>query len=167
MMQPPPNPCDAEWVSWPQVGLLSEPLKIIQAPRETVVLYEAGNLHRQVYTDGRDFPAEFDLPAFLGYSVGHWEGDTFVIVTRGFKDGMLLDVSAHPRSDQMTITERFRRRDFGHLDLELTFDDPKYYTQPWTIRIPHTLEADNDIFEMFCENEKDMEHIQPPEQLPQ
>jgi len=155
----PANPCDAETVSWPLVGLLSEPLKLIQAPREMVILYEVGNLHRQVFMDGRKFPEQFDLPAYLGYSVGRWEGDTFVVETRGFKDGMVLDPSGHPRSDQMRITERFRRRDFGHLDVEMTFDDPKFYTQAWTVSIPHVLVPDNDIFEMFCENEKDMKHI--------
>ena len=151
--------CAAEDFGWPNVGLLSEPIKIVQAPKETIVLYEAGDLHRQVFADGREFPSEFDLPAYLGYSVGHWEGDTFVVETRGFNDKTPIDGMGHPRSEAMHVTERFRRRDFGHLDYDITFDDPKFYTRPFTVRIPHDLVPDNDIFEMFCENEKDAAHL--------
>jgi hypothetical protein len=155
------NTCGAELVGWPQAGLLSEPIKIIQAPKETVILYEVGNLHRQVFADGRRFPSTFDLPGYLGYSVGHWEGDTFVVETRGFKEGTLLDISLHPRSEAMHVTERFHRRDFGHLDVQMTFEDPKLYTQAFSVRIPHELVPDNDVFEMFCENEKDSPHLRP------
>ncbi len=143
----------------PVAGLLSEPVKIVQAPRETMILYEAGNLHRQVFTDGRTLPKEFDLPAFLGYSAGHWEGDTFVVETEGFNDKTSLDGRGDPHSDALRLTERFHRRDFGHLDWEMTFDDPKTYTRPFTIKVPHDLVADNDIFEMYCENEKDRVHL--------
>jgi hypothetical protein len=145
---------------FPLAGLLSEPIKIIQAPRATVILYEVDNLHRQVFTDGRKLPKEFDFPAFLGYSVGRWEGDVFVVDSAGFNDKTPLDAIGHPHSDALRITERFRRRDFGHLDVEMTFDDPKMYTKPFTVKIPHDLVADNDIFEMFCENEKDRAHLQ-------
>ena len=143
----------------PTADLLSEPIKIVQAPRETMILYEVGNLHRQVFTDGRTLPKEFDLPAFLGYSVGHWEGDTFVVVTAGFNDKTSLDGAGHPHSDALRVTERFRRRDFGHLDVEMTFDDPKIYTKPFTIKVPHDLLPDSDLYEMFCENEKDRAHM--------
>lgn len=145
---------------FPRADLLSEPIKIVQAPRVTIVLYEVGNLHRQIFTDGRALPKEFDFPAFLGYSVGHWGGDTFVVETAGFNDKTPLDNAGHPHSEALRITERFHRRDFGHLDYEMTLDDPKMYTQPFTIKIPHTLEADTDLFEMFCENEKDRVHLQ-------
>jgi hypothetical protein len=143
----------------PVAGLLSEPVKIVQAPRLTMILYELGNLHRQVFTDGRSLPQEFDFPAFLGYSVGHWEGDTFVVETTGFNDRTVLDTMGHPHSEALRVTERFRRRDFGHLDWEMTFDDPKLYTRPFTIKVPYELMADADIFEMFCENEKDSVHL--------
>ena len=99
------------------------------------------------------------MPAFLGYSVGHWEGDVFVVETRGFNDKTRLDGVGHPHSEALHITERLQRRDFGHLDVEMTFDDPKAYTRPFTVKIPHTLLPDGDIFEMFCENERDREHI--------
>ena len=146
----------------PVAGFLSEPIKIVQAPRETIILYEAGNLHRQVFADGRKLPKEFDLPAFLGYSVGQWEGDTFVVETAGFNDKTSLDGMGHPHSDALRLTERFHRRDFGHLDIEMTFDDPKIYTKPFSIKVPHDLVADNDIYELFCENEKDRVHMRQP-----
>jgi hypothetical protein len=145
----------------PLAGLLAEVIKIVQSPRMSVIFYEIDNLHRQIYTDGRALPKEFDYPAFLGYSVGHWEGDVFVVETAGFNGKTRLDLMGHPQSEAMRITERFRRRDFGHLDVEMTFDDPKMYTKPFTIKIPHDLLADSDIFEMFCnENEKDRAHLQ-------
>jgi hypothetical protein len=145
----------------PLAGLLAEVIKIVQSPRMSVIFYEIDNLHRQVYTDGRALPKEFDYPAFLGYSVGHWERDVFVVETAGFNGRTRLDLMGHPQSEAMRITERFRRRDFGHLDVEMTFDDPKMYTKPFTIKVPHDLLADSDIFEMFCnENEKDRAHLQ-------
>ena len=144
----------------PLAGLLSEPIKIVQSPRLAIVLYEADNSHRQIYTDGRRFPAEFEFPAFLGYSVGHWERDTLVVETRGFNERTALDLIGHPHSTALRITERFSRRDFGHLDVEMTFDDPQMYTKPFTIKVPHDLLADADIFESFChENEKDRAHL--------
>jgi len=155
----PPTPLCTDIVGFPRAGLLSEPIKIVQAPKLTVIMYEVRNLHRQIFTDGRTLPKEFDLPAFLGYSVGHWDGDVFVVETAGFNDKTMLDSAGHPHSDALRVTERFRRRDFGHLDVEMTFDDPKMYTKPFTIKVPHDLVADGDIFEMFCENEKDSAHM--------
>ena len=144
----------------PLAGLLSEPIKIVQAPRLTMILYEVDNLHRQIYSDGRALPKEFDLPAYLGYSVGHWERDVFVVETAGFNDKTSLDLMGHPHSEALRITERFHRRDFGHLDVEMTFDDPQMYDKPFTLKIPHDLLADSDIFESFCnENEKDSVHL--------
>ena len=156
----PSDPC-SEFISFPLAGLLSEPIKIIQAPRLTAILYEVGNLHRQIFTDGRALPKQFEFPAYLGYSVGHWDRDIFVVETAGFNDKAPLDDMEHRRSVELRVTERFHRRDFGHLDVEMTFDDPKMYTKPFTIKVPHTLMADADIFEMVCnENEKDAVHIQ-------
>jgi hypothetical protein len=153
--------CDATALppGFPLAGLLSEPIKIVQAPRLTMVLYEVGNNHRQIYTDGRKLPTEFNLPAYLGYSIGRWERDTFVVETAGFNDKTPLDGIGHPHSDRLRVVERFRRRDFGHLDYEMTFDDPQMYTRPFTVRIPHDLIADGDVFEMFPENEKDCARI--------
>jgi hypothetical protein len=155
----PADPC-AGFIGFPVAGLLSEPIKVIQSPRVTAVLYEVNNLHRQIFTDGRALPKEFDLPAYLGYSVGHWERDVFVVETAGFNDKAVLDANGHPHSEALRVTERFHRRDFGHMDVEMTFDDPKMYTRPFTIKVPHDLLADEDIFEMYCnENEKDGAHL--------
>jgi hypothetical protein len=151
-------------VGLPLAGLLSEPIKIVQAPRLTLVLYEVGSSHRQIYTDGRRLPNEVNLPAYLGYSVGRWEGDVFVVETTGFNSKTALDAAGHPHSEALRVTERFRRRDFGHLDVEMTFDDPEMYTRPFTIKVPHDLVADGDIFEMYCENERDRVHLQNPGQ---
>jgi hypothetical protein len=144
----------------PLASLLSEPIKIIQSPRLTVVIHESDNTFRQIYTDGRALPKEFGFPAFMGYSVGRWERDTLVVETAGFNDRTRLDLIGHPHSEALRIVERFRRRDFGHMDVEMTFDDPKMYTKPFTITIPFDLLADADIFESFChENEKDRSHL--------
>jgi hypothetical protein len=155
----PADPC-GDFIGLPRAGLLSEPIKIIQSARVTAVLYEVNNLHRQIFTDGRTLPKEFKLPAFLGFSVGHWEGEVFVVETAGFNDRTILDQMGHPHSDALRVTERFHRLDFGHMDVEMTFDDPKFYTRPFTIKVPHHLLADADIYEMYCsENEKDGVHI--------
>jgi hypothetical protein len=146
-------------MGFPLADLVSEPIRIIQSPRITMVLYEAGNFYRQIYTDGRALPKEFDLPAFNGYSAGHWEGDTLVVETAGFNDKTVLDGMRHPHSDALHVTERFRRRNFGHLDYEISFNDPKMYTKPFGVKIPHELLPDSDVFENYCENEKDRAHL--------
>jgi hypothetical protein len=144
----------------PLASLLSEPIKIIQSPTIAVVIHESDNTFRQIYTDGRALPREFGFPAFMGYSVGRWERDTLVVETAGFNDKTPLDLIGHPHSEALRIVERFRRRDFGHMDVEMTFDDPQMYTKPFTITIPFNLLADADIFESFChENEKDRAHL--------
>src|SRR5260370_14658552 len=104
----PAEVCAAGQFGIPLAGLLAEVIKIIQAPRMSVIFYEIDNLHRQVYTDGRALPKEFGYPAFLGYSVGHWERDVFVVETAGFNGKTRLDLTAHPQSAAMRITERFR-----------------------------------------------------------
>ena len=142
-----------------RADLLSLPIKIVQAPRITMVLYEAGDLHRQIHTDGRALPKEFDLPSYLGYSIGRWQGDTLVVETKGFNGKTSLDGVGHLHSERLRVVERYTRRDFGHLDIETTFDDPEMYTKPFTIKVPHDLLPDTDIFESFCENEKDGAHL--------
>lgn len=146
-------------MGFPLADLVSEPIQIVQAPRITMILYEAGNFHRLIHTDGRTLPKEFDLPAFNGYSAGHWEGDTLVVETAGFNDKTWLDAIRHPHSDALRTVERFRRRDFGHMDYEIRFDDPKMYTKPFSVKVPHELLPDTDIFENYCENEKDSAHL--------
>jgi hypothetical protein len=142
----------------PISSLVSEVHKIVQTPDLIVILLEVDNAHRQIYTDGRKLPVD-PQPSWLGYSVGKWDRDTLVVDTVGFNDKAWLDVLGHPRSESLHLTERYHRRDFGHMDVEMTFDDPKMYTKPFTIKITHQLIPDSDILEYFCaENEKDRAH---------
>ena len=133
--------------------------KVIQAPREIVLLFENADPARQIHTDGRSLPKD-PQPSWMGYSVGKWEGDTLVVETNGLNEEGWLDIFGHPRSEAMRITERYRRRDFGHMDLEITFNDPKYYTRPFSIKTGLGLIPDTDILEYVCnENEKDRAHV--------
>jgi len=94
-------------------------------------------------------------PTWMGYSIGTWEGDTFVVDSIGFNDQTFIDAGGHPHTEAYHTTERFRRRDFGHVDYEITIDDPKAYTKPWKVTIPFELFPDNELMEAVCENEKD------------
>ena len=139
--------------------MLSEFTKIVQTPGLTLVMHELDNATRQIYTDGRPFPKD-PSGSWLGSSTGHWERDTLVVETLGFNGKAPLDIIGNPRSEKMRITERYRRRDVGHLDVEITFDDPVAYSRPFTIKVTHELQPDTDVLEYFCnENEKDRVHI--------
>jgi hypothetical protein len=106
--------------------------------------------------DGRSFPEDMQ-PTWLGYSIGRWEGDTLVVSTTGFNGRAWVDTGAgHPQTVAAKVTERFTRRDFGHLDIEITIDDPGAYLKPWTARVPTNLLADSDLIETFCDNERDL-----------
>jgi hypothetical protein len=145
-----------------QADLGPSPHKIIQTPGVIVVLYEAFGGHRQIYVDGRSLPADAQ-PLWLGYSAGRWEGDTLVVDTRGFNDKSRLDALGHPHSEMLHVTERFRRRDFGHMELSLTVDDPQMYRRPFTVSVIDRLVPDSDVGEFFCvENEKDRAHMGVP-----
>lgn len=121
-------------------------------------MYEVDNTRRQIYTDGRPLPSDPN-PAWLGYSVGRWQGDVLVVDTAGFNDQVEIDAGRHPHSDRLHIRERFHRIDFGHMDLEITIDDPQMYTKPITFRVTERLMPDSDILELFCnENERDLGH---------
>jgi hypothetical protein len=141
-------------------SLLVLTFKIIQTPQEIVILSETANPPRQIHTDGRPLPENPD-PTWMGYSVGHWEGDALVVDTIGLNGRAWLDAFGHPRSESMHITERYRRRDFGHMDLEITFNDPQYYTRPFTLKIGLVLIPDSDLLEYVCvENERDRAHLE-------
>jgi len=142
----------------PWVYGIPDPYKIVQTPGLTVVMYE-GEPVRQVFTDGRKHTPDPD-PSWYGYSVGTWEGDTLVVDTIGFNDRTWLDAFGHPHSESSHLVERFRRRDFGHMDLQITFDDPKTYTKPVTVKYTQTLVPDTDILDYVCsENERDIVHL--------
>jgi len=129
--------------------------KMIQAPGEIVVVAGNGDPPRQIYIDGRSLPRD-PVPSWMGSSAGQWQGETLVVETTGFQERAWLDGFGHPRSEAMRITERFRRRDVGHMDLEVTFDDPTYYTRPFGFKTTLTLIPDSDVLEYVCtENEKD------------
>jgi len=121
-------------------------------------LYETSTnqTFRQVFMDGRSLPEDMQ-PTWLGYSIGRWDGDTLVVTTAGFNGRGWVDTGAgHPQTEAATVTERFTRRDFGHLDLEITIDDSGAYTKPWTAKVPANLLADSDLIETFCDNERDL-----------
>jgi hypothetical protein len=135
------------------------PFKIIQTPGIVLMMYEVDNLLRQVYTDGRKLP-EDPQPAWLGYSVGRWENDTLVVDAAGFNDRTWLDSAGHPHSEDLRVRERFHRRDFGHMDLAVTVEDPKMYAKPIAFQVTELLLPDTDILENVCnENEKDLAHL--------
>jgi hypothetical protein len=142
----------------PMGDLLPVPRRFIQLPDLLVILYEGINPQRMIYLDGRKHVLE--QPAWLGYSVGKWEGDTLVVDTRGFNDRTWLDAFGHPRTEAMHIVERLTRRDFGHMDVQMTFEDPGAYTKPFSIKFTQTLTPDTDVIESVCnENEKDRVHL--------
>lgn len=140
-------------------GLFPFPNKFIQTPGVIVVLQEGDGSIRQIFTDGRKHTAD-PQPTWMGYSVGRWEGDSLVVDTVGFNDKGWLDGSGHPHSEALKIQERYRRRDFGHMDVQVTMDDPKMYTKPFSIKYTLDLVPDSDIGEYVCaENEKDRTHF--------
>jgi hypothetical protein len=133
--------------------------RIVQTPTMTLILYESPNSpHRTVFTDGRDLPKDPN-PTWLGYSIGRWEGDTLVVTTAGFNDSGWLDSAGHPQTESLRLTERLHRRDFGHMDFEMTIDDPTVFTRPFTVKTERLLEPDTDLLEDVCENERDRSHL--------
>jgi hypothetical protein len=143
----------------PRAELIGFPFKIVQAFGVIVIMYEGDNSRRQIYTDGRNLPVDPN-PAWLGYSVGRWDAETLVVDSTGFTDKIWIDTVGHPVSESLRIQERFHRRDFGHMDLQITITDPKMYIKPITFTVTQLLIPDSDILEYFCaENEKDRSHI--------
>ena len=137
---------------------LFQPRKLIQTPGLVVLLFESYHSFRQIFTDGRPLPARRD-PAWFGYSVGKWDGDRLVVDTSGLSEDTWLDDGGHPHSDALHVTERFHRRDFGHMDVQITIDDPKAYTKPWTVTIPWEYLPDTELLDWVCQNNKDPEHM--------
>ena len=137
------------------------PFKIVQTGPLMVILYEttANSAFRQVFIDGRPLPKD-PQPTWLGYSVGTWEGNVLKVDTVGFNDRGWIDTAmGHPQTDALHVTERFRRQDYGHLEIAVTIDDPKAYTKPWTATLKEHLLPDTDLLEMTCENSRGTEHM--------
>ena len=144
----------------PKAGIsgLAFPMKIVQTPSLVVVLYEYQTIYRQIFTDGRALP-EDPNPTWMGYSVGRWDGNTLVVTTAGYNDRTSLDLGGHPHTEALRVTERFHRRDRGHIDLQVTLDDPKAYTRSWTLPIELDLIPEGELIEYVCENERDARHM--------
>jgi hypothetical protein len=144
----------------PKAGIsgLGFPMKIVQTPNLVVVLYEYDTIYRQIFTDGRGLP-EDPNPTWMGYSIGQWDGDTLVVTTAGYNDRTTLDLGGHPHTDALRVTEHFHRRDAGHIDLQVTLEDPKAYSRSWTLPIELNLIPDGELIEYVCENERDEPHL--------
>lgn len=137
------------------------PYKIIQMPRELIILYETStnDIFREIFTDGRPLPKD-PQPSWKGYSVGKWEGDTMVIDTIGFNDRGWIDTEkGRPQTQALHVTERFRRLNVGTMELGITIDDPKAYTKPWSVKFNLNLVPDTELIETVCENSRNVEHM--------
>src|SRR5262245_35759159 len=143
----------------PKVNALPYPFKIFHMPGEVVILYEMFYLYRQVFTDGRELPKQFANPSWMGYSVGKWDGDDFVVETAGVNEKFWMDTNGHPHTEALHVIERFRRKDFGHMELEVTIDDSKAYTKPWKATIKQHLLPDTELLEFVCEQNLDPAHL--------
>jgi hypothetical protein len=143
----------------PSIELIGFPFKIFQTPDAIAIYYEENGVFRQIHTDGRKLPVN-PFPSWMGYSTGRWEGDTLVVDTAGFNDKGWMDGIGHPRSEALRVQERFHRRDFGHLDVQATIQDPIVLTKPVTIKFTELLIPNSDILESFCvEGERDRAHM--------
>jgi hypothetical protein len=143
------------------IRMSTDPLfrKIVQTPALLVILNERNASYRQIFLDGRPLPVD-PQPSWLGYSSARWDGDTLVVQTSGFRDGLWLDAAGSPLTEAGTITERFRRVDFGNLEIVVTVDDPKAYTAPWTTTLRQFLVVDTELLDYICtENERDVRHF--------
>ncbi len=145
----------------PKILVAPAPWKIVQTPAFLVFVHEAFNLWRQVFLDGRETVREEDLtPTWFGYSTGKWDGDTLVVSTKGFNGKVWLDQLGKPSTDALRVTERFRRKDFGHMDIQITIDDSKAYLKTWTVNVEAALRPNTELLEFIClENEKDVRGI--------
>jgi hypothetical protein len=133
--------------------------KFIQVPGLLVMLDEMNAGYRQIFTDGRPLPAD-PVPSWNGWSSAVWDGDTLVVKSNGFRDDLWLDIAGSPLTDAAKTVERIRRPDYGHIDIELTVDDSKAYTKPWTVKLTQRIVVDTDLIDEIClENEKSSQHM--------
>ena len=128
------------------------PRKLVQTPGLLIVMNEPDTSYRQIFTDGRPLPAKDADPWWYGYSVGRWEDDTLVVETTGFRDDGWLDIIGNPLTNAGRMTERFRRPNFGALEIDITIDDPKAYTKPFTVRVSQRIMLDTELIEFICED---------------
>lgn len=144
----------------PRTWTMPHLTKAVHTPRLLVLLYEVNAIYRQIFIDGRPLPEDRN-PGWNGYSTARWEGDTLVVRTAGFRDGLWIDMGGSPMSDAAQLTERIRRPNYGTLEVEITVDDPKVYTRPWTVEHAQNIELDTELMDEVClENEKSYERMQ-------
>lgn len=144
----------------PRAYLSPDPYKIVYTPKLTVILFEAVQTWRQIFADGRDFPKDPD-PTWMGYSIGRWEGDIFVVETTGFYNMNWIDSAGLPASNALHVTERFHRKTFGQMDVAVTINDPKSYAKPWTVTLPFTPYPDDELVEYICNDNNKYPDIPP------
>ena len=144
-----------------QLWFHPQPRKFIQNARQLVMLAEANGGTRQIFTDGRALPNKDDVqPWWYGYSIGKWDGDTLVVESVGFLDNAWIDEQGSPLSNDAHITERIRRPNYGTLEIQVTVNDPKTYTRPWTVTANQRLMADDELIEFVCgENNTSLQHL--------
>ena len=143
-----------------QLDTHSQPRKVVQNANDMVITYEANAGQRNIYTDGRALPSNDPQPWWYGYSVGKYDGDALVVETIGLRDDGWLDVNGAPFTNSAKITERFRRVTYGRIELDITVDDKKAYTKPWTVRVNWRLAPDEELIEFVCnENNIDVKHL--------
>jgi len=139
----------------------ARPFKIFETPDALAMFFELDGAFRQIHTDGRKLPVD-PFPTWMGYSTAKWEGDTLVAETAGFNDKTWLDVRGHSHSDALRVQERFHRRDFGHMDMEVTVEDRKALTRALTFKFTLLLIPNSDVLENFCtEGERDQPYMRP------
>lgn len=143
----------------PKIDSVQYPWKVVYSPNSIVIIYEAFNYWRQIFTDGREMSPDAN-PTWFGYSTGKWDGDTFVVDTRGFNGKMWLDQLGRPTSDKLHVTERYRRVNYGTMLIEMTIDDPGAYTKPFGNRQEMHLRPGWEPMEFICgENNTDLPHL--------
>ncbi|MGA7796502.1 MAG: hypothetical protein WCA19_26035 [Candidatus Acidiferrales bacterium] len=145
-------------IGFPIAFLYPLPMQIVQTPGEVILLFEWDSLRHQIFTDGRQHDTALG-PLWMGDSIGHWEGDTLVADTVNFNDKTWLDRMGHPHSDALHVVERIRRVDHDHLVDDITIEDPKAYTKPWTAHLPFVLKPKWTLAEQFCEDEESFQKI--------
>jgi hypothetical protein len=142
-----------------QLHTHSQPRKVVQTVDDLIIMYEANYGLRNIFTDGRTLPAD-PQPWWYGYSAGKYDGDTLVVETVGLRDEGWLDVNGAPFTAGAKITERFRRPTYGRMEIDVTIDDSKAYTRPWTVRVNWRLGEDEELIEFICnENNLDVRHL--------
>ena len=143
----------------PEKDNIPDGLKLVQTEDLTLLLHESRTIYRQIFTDGRPLPKD-PQPTWMGYSIGHWDKDTFVVETIGQNGKTWLDMRGLPGTESLHVTERFSRPKIGHMDIEVTIDDPEAYTKPWTVNLAWRLLPDADLIESICEeNNRDPAHM--------